>query len=32
LLVAQALVEQLTIVSADANVLAFDVPALDARK
>ena len=32
LLVAQALVEQLTLVTADPNVLAFDVPAIDARK
>ncbi len=32
LLVAQALVEGLTLVSADANVLAYDVPTIDARK
>lgn len=32
LLVAQAQVEGLTIVSADANVLAYDVAAIDARK
>ena len=32
LLVAQALVEGLTIVSADPRVLAYDVPSLDARK
>lgn len=32
LLVAQAQLEGLTIVSADANVLAYDVTAIDARK
>ena len=32
LLVAQAQVEGLTLVSADPNVLAYDVAALDARK
>jgi len=32
LLVAQAQVEGLTIVSADANILAYDVAAIDARK
>ena len=32
LLVAQAQLEGLTIVSADANVLAYDVAAIDARK
>lgn len=32
LLVAQALVERLRLVSADANILAFDVPSIDARR
>ena len=32
LLVAQALVEGLTLVSADPHVLAYDVKSLDARK
>ena len=32
LLVAQALVEGFTVVSADPHVLAYDVPSLDARK
>lgn len=32
LLVAQALVEGLTLVTADANVLAYGVPSIDARK
>lgn len=32
LLIAQAQVEGLTLVSADANVLAYDVPTIDARK
>jgi PIN domain nuclease of toxin-antitoxin system len=32
LLVAQALVEGLTLVSADPNILAYDVPSIDARK
>lgn len=32
LLVAQAQVEGFTLVSADANVLSYDVPTIDARK
>ena len=32
LLIAQALVEGFTVVSADPHVLAYDVPSLDARK